>query len=160
MVKNPQQGGDLTRCMDEQGCATGTRATMLSSFATKAAVGTRDCQTLRHMNEFFRQEMGHDPVRQHSALVVRQFGMAGVTPSPPSGRGASEASLWYFRVRDRAEELFSKRELQRQQRPHGAHHLVAGTTAGLVTTAALYPLDLVKTRYQVREGQRESNWCS
>ena len=31
-------------------------------------------------------------------------------------------------------------------------HLVAGTVAGGVSTAALYPLDLVKTRYQVHEG--------
>lgn len=88
------------------------------------------------------------------------FGMAGVTPPtaarspcPPPGQEANEISLWYFRTRDRAQELFSKKQLQRQQRPHGAHHLVAGTTAGLVTTAALYPLDLVKTRYQAREGE-------
>ena len=45
--------------------------------------------------------------------------------------------------------MFAKRELQRNQRRYGTHHLIAGTSAGLVTTVALYPLDLVKTRYQV-----------
>lgn len=28
------------------------------------------------------------------------------------------------------------------------HHLIAGTTAGVTSTTALYPLDLIKTRYQ------------
>ena len=30
-------------------------------------------------------------------------------------------------------------------------HFVAGTTAGLVSTVVLYPLDLIKVRYQVNE---------
>ncbi|CAM9194312.1 unnamed protein product [Choristocarpus tenellus] len=34
--------------------------------------------------------------------------------------------------------------------PHSAtYHLAAGTAAGVVTTVMLYPLDLIKTRYQV-----------
>ncbi|CAM9171277.1 unnamed protein product [Pylaiella littoralis] len=52
--------------------------------------------------------------------------------------------------RHRFVEMLSKREHQPKDRAHGAHHLIAGTTAGVVTTAALYPLDLVKTRYQAR----------
>lgn len=48
-------------------------------------------------------------------------------------------------------EFFSKREdAKHHQRPSALQHLVGGTTAGVVTTTALYPLDLVKTRYQAR----------
>ncbi|CBJ48450.1 folate transporter [Ectocarpus siliculosus] len=53
-----------------------------------------------------------------------------------------------YLFRDRVLEMFSKRE-SKGKRHYGANHLIAGTTAGVVTTAALYPLDLVKTRYQV-----------
>ena len=35
--------------------------------------------------------------------------------------------------------------------PQPSRHFVAGTTAGLVSTALLYPLDLIKVRYQVNE---------
>ena len=31
-------------------------------------------------------------------------------------------------------------------------HLVSGTTAGIITTICLHPLDLIKTRFQVHEG--------
>lgn len=58
-------------------------------------------------------------------------------------------SLWVS-FRDRTEEKFAKRQPERKQRPQGAHHLIAGTSAGVVTTVALFPLDLVKTRYQAR----------
>ncbi len=56
-------------------------------------------------------------------------------------------------LRHRVMDFFSKREeaRHRQQRPTEVQHLVGGTTAGVVTTTALYPLDLVKTRYQARE---------
>lgn len=60
-------------------------------------------------------------------------------------------------------DFFSKREeaKHQQQRPTEAQHLVGGTTAGVVTTTALYPLDLVKTRYQARKcdsgGGRETS---
>lgn len=72
-------------------------------------------------------------------------------PRPPSPRQdrAGELSSWY-KIRNGVTEMFAKRELQRKQRRRGTHHLIAGTTAGVVTTTALYPLDLVKTRYQVR----------
>eukprot|EP00903_Cladosiphon_okamuranus_P009102 g8700.t1 len=48
-------------------------------------------------------------------------------------------------------EFFSSREeaKHQHQRPTAVQHLVGGTTAGVVTTTALYPLDLIKTRYQV-----------
>lgn len=52
--------------------------------------------------------------------------------------------------------MFAKRESQRKQRRYGAHHLIAGTSAGVVTTAALYPLDLVKTRYQASAAASET----
>lgn len=76
--------------------------------------------------------------------------MAEVTPSTtqPPGRNRAENSLPHS-FQDRVTEMFAKRELKRKQRRYGTHHLIAGTSAGLVTTAALYPLDLVKTRYQV-----------
>lgn len=76
--------------------------------------------------------------------------MAESRPSAtqPPGRNRAEQSLPYS-FRDRLAEMFAKRELKRKQRRYGTHHLIAGTSAGLVTTAALYPLDLVKTRYQV-----------
>lgn len=54
-----------------------------------------------------------------------------------------------YLFRDRVLEMFSKRE-SKGKRHDGPNHLIAGTTAGVVTTAALYPLDLVKTRYQAR----------
>ena len=31
-------------------------------------------------------------------------------------------------------------------------HLISGTTAGILTTVCLHPLDLIKTRFQVHEG--------
>lgn len=34
-----------------------------------------------------------------------------------------------------------------------SQHLLAGTTAGLVSTAGLYPLELIKTRMQVIDGR-------
>lgn len=37
-------------------------------------------------------------------------------------------------------------------KPSIQQHLLAGTVAGSVTTLALYPLDLIKVRYQVHEG--------
>lgn len=76
--------------------------------------------------------------------------MTEATPSAtqPPGRNRAEKSLPHS-FRDRFTEMFAKRELKRKQRRYGTHHLIAGTSAGLVTTAALYPLDLVKTRYQV-----------
>lgn len=76
------------------------------------------------------------------------------SPTSPSSQQNSDggsSSLWYLhQLRGRADELFRKRDLERTQRPYGAHHLIAGTSAGLVTTAVLYPLDLIKTRYQAR----------
>lgn len=63
----------------------------------------------------------------------------------------TEISLRH-RVMASLTEFFSKREEAKhhQQRPSALQHLVGGTTAGVVTTTALYPLDLVKTRYQAR----------
>lgn len=68
-------------------------------------------------------------------------------PPPPPGRNYAEELPYSFR--NRVVEMFTKRELQRKQRRYGGHHLIAGTSAGVATTVALYPLDLVKTRYQV-----------
>eukprot|EP00752_Nemacystus_decipiens_P005250 g4764.t1 len=61
----------------------------------------------------------------------------------------TEASFQH-RVMASAAEFFSKREESKHhRRPTAFQHLLGGTTAGVVTTTALYPLDLVKTRYQV-----------
>ena len=35
----------------------------------------------------------------------------------------------------------------------GLNHLVAGTSAGLISSIALYPLDLVKVRLQAAQGR-------
>ncbi|CAM9614093.1 unnamed protein product [Discosporangium mesarthrocarpum] len=51
--------------------------------------------------------------------------------------------------RERAMTRLKKRKLEPTNPRYGSHHLIAGTMAGLLTTASLYPLDLVKTRYQV-----------
>ncbi|CAN0126350.1 unnamed protein product [Ascophyllum nodosum] len=77
--------------------------------------------------------------------------MTKVPPPPPTStqRDQTGALSNWCPFRDRMIEMFTKRELQRKQRRNDTHHLIAGTTAGVVTTAALYPLDLVKTRYQV-----------
>lgn len=62
----------------------------------------------------------------------------------------TEVSLRH-RVMASVTEFFSKREeAKHHQRPSALQHLMGGTTAGVVTTTALYPLDLVKTRYQAR----------
>ena len=75
--------------------------------------------------------------------------MSETTPSTTQPPGRNPAKQLPYSFRDRVTEMFAKRELKRKQRRFGTHHLIAGTSAGLVTTAALYPLDLVKTRYQV-----------
>ncbi|CAM9755861.1 unnamed protein product [Ectocarpus sp. 12 AP-2014] len=68
--------------------------------------------------------------------------------SRPNTTSVSTRQRQYL-FRDRVLEMFSKRE-SKGKRHYGPNHLIAGTTAGVVTTAALYPLDLVKTRYQAR----------
>jgi hypothetical protein len=42
---------------------------------------------------------------------------------------------------------------QPKPRPPLAHHLLAGALAGSFATAALHPLDLIKTRFQVHAGR-------
>ena len=39
-------------------------------------------------------------------------------------------------------------------------HLIAGTIAGLTSTGLLFPLDLIKTHYQVRTRISARNLCS
>lgn len=82
----------------------------------------------------------------HPRRVMTGISRASTTPS-------SRQQQLSLPFRDRVLEMFSKREVKGKKRPHGAHHLIAGTTAGVMTTAALYPLDLVKTRYQVRRSR-------
>lgn len=71
----------------------------------------------------------------------------------------TEISLRH-RVMASLTEFFSKREeaKHQQQRPSALQHLVGGTTAGVVTTTVLYPLDLVKTRYQASEVLQHRLW--
>ncbi|CAN0157483.1 unnamed protein product [Ascophyllum nodosum] len=78
--------------------------------------------------------------------------MTKVPPSLPTStqRDHTGALSNWCPFRDCVIEMFTKQELQWKQRRNDTHHLIAGTAAGVVTTAAPYPLDLVKTRYQVR----------
>lgn len=39
------------------------------------------------------------------------------------------------------------------QKPTAREHMIAGTAGGLISTVALYPLELIKTRFQVLEGK-------
>ena len=46
--------------------------------------------------------------------------------------------------------LFHK--MSKPRKASTRQHLVSGTTAGIITTICLHPLDLIKTRFQVHEG--------
>jgi len=41
--------------------------------------------------------------------------------------------------------------------PTAREHMIAGTAGGLLSTASLYPLELIKTRFQVLEGRVNKN---